>query len=424
MNLSKNILNYNQSMKISKNSLENLSWYLLFMQFVANNLARNSIIYDILAMLYIFVTLIYLYSNKAIRVNKYFLLMIAFILYNITLNLTGGAFDIAHSNRMIITITLNTILSIIMYSLFIYSKNTIKILNIFIYATFISVIGILIIYKDTLLTGRLAFSWRDSTDVSYNLFGIKLMTAQSNAIAYFTFIAFMLSTYIYIYIDKKKRYIIFNIIFIIVTLLTGSRKGILYYVMGSLYYILLSNNGIKKIRSIILFVSLILLVYYIVTINEKLYEILGYRMEQLISLALGKSFDDGSASTRMILIEQAHNYFIKNPVLGYGLDSFRVMGTGIVSDNNFYEIAVSSGIIGLIIYYIQIPMIFMKYVLTTNKMIIYKVINMVFILTLINSLVGSVIYYSRDVAFVNTLLFYIMYVQKQKVIINKGSTLV
>lgn len=415
-------LNYNTKIEThkSKISIENLCWGLLFVQFIANNIARNSMIYDILAMLFIITTTVYLYHNKAIRINKYYILTLAFIVYNITLVSTGGAFDSIHSWKMIITVTLNLVLSVIIYSFFTYSKDEVKILNVFIYAVFISTLLILIIYRDTLLTGRLAFSWRDSSDITYTLLGMKLMTAGSNAIAYFMFIAFMLSIYMYMYVYKKKRYIIFSIIFIITALLTGSRKGILFFIMGAIFYILSTTKGIKKIISIMLSILLVLIVYYVMIKNETLYDVLGYRMEQLVNVVFGKSFDDGSISTRLLLIDKAKKYFIENPIFGYGLDSFRVMANGIVSDNNFYEIAVSSGIIGLIIYYLQIPMLFIDYVFTINKTKLHKVVFVIFVLTFINSLIGNVIYYSRDAAFVNTLLFYTIYMRRYNLKLSRG----
>jgi O-antigen ligase len=63
---------------------------------------------------------------------------------------------------------------------------------------------------------------------------------------------------------------------------------------------------------------------------------------------------EASLKSRASYIDLGWTYIKNNPWFGYGLDSFRLLPNayGTYSHNNFIEILFSSGVIGLVLYYI------------------------------------------------------------------------
>lgn len=136
---------------------------------------------------------------------------------------------------------------------------------------------------------------------------------------------------------------------------TASRKAVLMVVLGiSLFYYLKHPN--KKIRNLIVICLGLYLVYNLMMNNKELYGAIGWRIEGAIGLLNKNGQADSSALLRAKYIDVGINAWKQSPVLGYGIDNFRLINlhaTGHLtySHNNFIELLVGVGGIGFLFYY-------------------------------------------------------------------------
>lgn len=169
---------------------------------------------------------------------------------------------------------------------------------------------------------------------------------------------------IYLLINKRitNRYKILYYIAIfsllMFTVLSGSRKVYLYLIIPlALYYVLKNKSILKTVRNIIIVILSIFLLWYLLMSIPFFYNIIGKKIDMLISGLLGGS-TDASTKTRMILIDFGIKKFKQNPIFGYGLGNFVVLHNAYDSNfawyyahNNYVELLVGCGLIGTIMYY-------------------------------------------------------------------------
>ncbi len=163
---------------------------------------------------------------------------------------------------------------------------------------------------------------------------------------------------------KRLFYGVCTTLFIILGLFTGSRKALL---MIMFLVVLVFWLKAKRHRFLVLLSALAAAIgLYFLTINiESLYNVLGYRMEQMIEGLFKGETEDGSFNHRQTMIELGWKWFCDKPLLGYGLSNFRILHKGTFgfetySHNNFIEILVSGGVVGFAIYYSIYVYIFVK----------------------------------------------------------------
>ncbi|MDC7230366.1 MAG: O-antigen ligase family protein [Sphaerochaetaceae bacterium] len=160
-------------------------------------------------------------------------------------------------------------------------------------------------------------------------------------------------TYFYGLIKKKGFYLVLTVIFLLFSLLTGSRKVLIFITVGVIIVTFFSITEIGKfIRFSIISFMFILVVALLVMETEFFYEIIGYRFYQLLNaLVLGKNDIDSSTATRLFLIDQGKLLFYKRPLFGYGIGTFGILNNSSYAHNNFIEILVGMGLLGFTIYY-------------------------------------------------------------------------
>ena len=393
-------------------SISNICWFLFGLQVFMSNVTKHSIFYKLSASLFIGLCFLYLLTHKAIKINKYYLITLVFVIYNAIFIFLGDVTNAYHSFQMLKTISINLVLYILTYSFLVYTSNTDKLIKLYINISALSNLVILFMFRDSLFTGRLAFSWGNSVS-SYQLFGINVITSGSNGIAYYSAIGFLFSAYLFLTNRKKVRYVLFNLLFVFTIFATGSRKGLIILAVSCVFLINILNKKSKKVVYGIIAIGLIILTYFLTKNVPALYEVIGSRMEELFNLILNKSVNDASINTRMTLIKIAVDFIKAQPIFGYGLDAFRIIGPWeIVSDNNYLDILVSSGIIGFIIYYSYVLLVLYDYWRIKKKSNICKIFFFVFILNLIMEY-AQVTYFERSYGIINTMLFYILYNERK-----------
>lgn len=132
-------------------------------------------------------------------------------------------------------------------------------------------------------------------------------------------------------------------------IISGSRKVIIATVMLFIYLIV--SNAITKLSKLKIAIFSITLVVFgiILIVNTNI--VIDY-LSHIKGVERLLERDDHSFEIRGSMIETALNLFKERPLLGYGIDNFRIVSNfGAYSHNNYTELLVSVGLVGAFIYY-------------------------------------------------------------------------
>ena len=153
--------------------------------------------------------------------------------------------------------------------------------------------------------------------------------------------------------ENKKLYFVIYIIQAIFMLLTGSKKTLVYLILGfGILYML--KVKLKVYKYIVPLIFTLLLLYFIFT-NPTLYNIIGYRLIDFLG-QIGLNVENAqysySTDIRKEMIKIGWLAFLRRPLFGNGWFYFSVYsGLGTYSHNNYIEILVTYGLAGFIFYY-------------------------------------------------------------------------
>lgn len=221
----------------------------------------------------------------------------------------------------------------------------------------------------------------------------------ANSLAIFMIIS-MFASIVYLYKDKEISrpffyYQYFNIISsMYVIFLTVSKKGIL---LGSVFFILYLFISLRKVKNIFRITLMVVIgivsIIYFVDIND-LISSYDNIIKRFTALSAGLESNDrfGSTAQRKYFIETGWVYFTDKPLFGYGTGGFAAM-EGTYAHNNYIEVMVNTGIIGLLTYYsMHIYLIYKSFKLPKSDL---KYILMFFMLTITVMDIAVVSYYSK-----------------------------
>lgn len=185
----------------------------------------------------------------------------------------------------------------------------------------------------------------------------------ANSVGMTATFAAILTIYLYLFHRKtrQKKETVFcallTLFFTVTFILSGSRKTILLAAITFiLYYIFYSKSHL--IRNILLSIIAISAILYALYAVPFLYNSIGYRLENLFDFLSGTG-GDGSISDRRHMIEVGLEAFLEKPFFGYGINCFKIIygeaaGWTVYSHNNYIELLVGTGFIGLLVYYLYI----------------------------------------------------------------------
>lgn len=177
-----------------------------------------------------------------------------------------------------------------------------------------------------------------------------------NTIAFILGIAAVI--FIYFYFEYKKRsYLIYAIVCAIVTIVTGSRKGILQLIIPVFIYIIAQKNFKKTLKSglIILFIGSIILI--LLLNNEVFMKMYGDRFWAIFSIFSESKIIDSSVKARNSLATIGIASFMRKPFTGWGLGSSWELVTRANNyyidyfHNNILEILACTGLVGFFWYH-------------------------------------------------------------------------
>ena len=217
---------------------------------------------------------------------------------------------------------------------------------------------------------------------------------------------------------SKFFYLISAVALSLLAVYTGSRTAFIMMVAGFILYYSFTHPT-KLIRNIAIFAGGILLALYLVMEIDAFYAVLGYRLEGLWALFTGEGEADSSASIRQIFIDNGMKWFSENPIIGIGLNNYKVLNQGATgrftyAHNNFVELAVDLGIVGFALYYFAYAYLIVRLL----KVIKNNPFNSMLLAALVSSLLshyGTVSYYDFYQNLLLLLCFYVVDKTKKEI---------
>lgn len=223
-----------------------------------------------------------------------------------------------------------------------------------------------------------------------------------NAAGYYFGFAALILVYIFFFKKREKQLMIKALFLIIAAIGTGSRKTFLLAAVAILVYVMIQPGFQKRIKYI--FCAAILAGAILVALF-KIPTIRNMYAERLILLFQGVDSSDSSTVVRTMLRGQAFELFLNNPIIGNGLEGFRIwMGgqtsflnrwamSATYSHCNYTELLANFGLVGFLLYYF-FPFVQvlkgMKY--RSNPLIQFGIITIVDYIALD---IGTVSYYYK-----------------------------
>lgn len=158
----------------------------------------------------------------------------------------------------------------------------------------------------------------------------------------------------------KLFHILFSLAIVYVVLISGSRTSLLVLLIPPIVYTLCKT---KHLLAAMAFISVGVVLVYLVLIRVPVFhEIIGSRIGDAVNVVTGN--DNGHEDvSRLMLISYGIDWFSDKPIFGYGINCFKVLADramlfstrGKYAHNNYMELMVDVGLIGLILYYSIFP---------------------------------------------------------------------
>ncbi len=228
------------------------------------------------------------------------------------------------------------------------------------------------------------------------------LLGNSNTIGIIIGVSTTFSFYFFVF-EKKYFYIFPIIITFIMVLLTGSRTALVFVVLNILFLIYFKNRSSfkGKLKAVILILLLFLLSYYLIFNIPIFYTVIGKRVENYIAIFSGSGTNEGSILMRNYLIKFGIEKFKEKPIFGWGIANYRILlgqdiGRETYAHNNYIELLVDVGTIGMVVYYLMY--IFSLFKLKKIKIGIYKNYKYLFISLFLSILIigySSIYYYNK-----------------------------
>ena len=223
---------------------------------------------------------------------------------------------------------------------------------------------------------------RAATDNEYGYvdrLGIEL--ANANMISLFTMVSVLIAAYIVIFDRTTKTKTILcmvvGIFSFVVSMAAASKKSVLLLLVACvcvwLYNSLGNKNINKQIRNVLILIVCIMLFVWLIN-TLPIFSGIASRMRSLF-----ESFAGGgtlSELNRMAFIEYGLDIWEENPLFGAGTAA-SIYYFGVYTHNNVIEILMSTGIVGLFLFYGAYPVACYKYLVKARA---YKAIDKLSIL--------------------------------------------
>lgn len=156
-----------------------------------------------------------------------------------------------------------------------------------------------------------------------------------------------------VFMENKFKYLIPYILSVILIFMTGSKKGLLFIILGIAILSIL-KYGFKLYKYLIPILVGVLIIFLILNI-EYFYNILGFRIIDFLGSVGFKTVNSNysySTNIRLLMMKLGYDAFLTKPLFGGGWFYFSYYsGLGTYSHNNFLELLTTYGLSGFILYY-------------------------------------------------------------------------
>jgi O-antigen ligase len=214
----------------------------------------------------------------------------------------------------------------------------------------------------------------------------------------------------------RPFWIIMSAAMLVVIIITGSRKGLLFMLIPIAVLTIYEMRD-HFIYAVGLAVAGITFLYAVMTVPF-LYETMGVRIVDMIDVASGTN-DHTQDDSRMLLILAGWEWFLENPIHGYGMNCFRIlsdndilfMGRNWYAHNNYIEILVGGGVIGFLVYYSYLLFVIKRF--WGRRDMPYKIVGVLIVLLLFGDM-AQVGYYTPEFQYMILLVFVILNLEEKK----------
>lgn len=269
---------------------------------------------------------------KSLYLNCYIL----FVIWSCLNIATGHSIEKANSIALTKTLFLNAVFLYGLIAFFHYIDDPQKVVSIFERT-------MLLFSLPCLFAGLMsAFQGQRLQLLELNSNGVSRMMAITSIILFFELLQQKNA------LEKMKK-IVWLLICLVVIATTGSRTGFVIVAIG-IYVVVCFHNPRKVIPYSVLALILVGLLLYLVLNVDVLYNVIGYRINNVLLLLQGEEYSEASLSTRQQMLEQAWVASQESPLWGHGLDTFRIW-RGTYSHSNYMELLYSLGWIGVGLFY-------------------------------------------------------------------------
>lgn len=329
------------------NSLHPILIFIVLFIRLHSELAENNIVF--LSAIFISIIGIAMLWAEKIKLNFYTKWQLLFYIYYAISMLWA---DDPNMTRINLIATFGRCIIMLYISLYVSDISRIKkVMYIYIYVLLIVQVYIYLFKGLTYITHL-----RDDdllTTVSWNANGIGLSVAFGFFYIYYTY------TFLKEQISKNQNliYKIYILIGVITIMMTGSKKALIavFMLMIGLYFF---THERRKVLTVLAVIIIIPIIYTAIIKIPVLYNVMGHRVEEFVLALTGEAAYNASDRTRDYLIQRGIEWFKLKPWLGHGMACFKTLyvaetqsDRALYAHNNYIEIAVGGGVLGIIIYY-------------------------------------------------------------------------
>lgn len=345
----------NVSFKISKTisfaDIYDASTFLFILSLFVFENATYAFLFSIFQALFIGMTLLYAFRMQRIATSKIYTWIINFLI----LTVASGLINSVSGGEAIISIIVKNMIRCVCLTVYLTSKkNEQKMIRYIAVAGIVCSVFILAEFMNAGLdySSDLKYAYQDRV-------GASIAGNNVNVVALNMSFAFAAWMYLF-HESKSSKEKLFSMVCVLLTvgatLLTGTRKILLFYIAVYAVYVVVYPT--KRSRRIGLSIIIFLLVYYALLNIEPLYYIIGHKVD-FFSGSNTVAIYDASDAKREELVRGGLKLFYERPVLGYGYgNTTNYLGT--YAHNNYVEILASGGILGAIVYYAIYIFLFFK----------------------------------------------------------------
>lgn len=158
------------------------------------------------------------------------------------------------------------------------------------------------------------------------------------------------------YNNGKRGMYLVTLIMVIFCALSSSRKGFAASLVGPFMIVLFSFRKRGYALRVILAIALVVGAVVLVMENDTLYNAIGFRFDKWYVYKQGGKVDT-STQLREYYIECARSMFEESPILGKGIENYRLLMENTYSSNagyahnNYWQILSELGLVGFVLYY-------------------------------------------------------------------------